>query len=157
LHRRITLFLAILLATLISGCGSRRAEVSRTRLGVIEKAAWSRNAPADRVYITAPREEPVRPEAPGQVSQIAIRDTVLRKEGENGAVMSVRLRGREFLDADCYCPPVKETGKTSTEVDLKQKDKEVERDGVSFGAVLAIAMVAFAVGLVVGTKVKSPG
>lgn len=149
---------------LVVSCGSRKAEVERTRLGIIEQSAWTRTAPGERVYIVAPKQEPKRPEvnllvdknrekvnpSVDKLLHIAIRDTTLYQRGENGAELTVRLRGREFIDADCRCPEVKEQGQERKETDLDQKNKKVEREGMSLSDIAGLCIVAFLAGIIAG-------
>lgn len=142
------------LLILYASCGTRRVETSKTKYFEKNVNEWSRTAPGDRVYIPAPKHEPPRPNS-GDSSKLHLpappgqaKDTTLRETGENGAVLTVRLRGEKFIDADCDCPYVQESGSEARELNVKTKNKESERKSLPWGWLTATGVTFFFLGFI---------
>ena len=138
--------LLLLPALLIMSCGARKSSSDRTDLKVFETTRFVRLAPGASVYLAAPMGEPGRP----VLSQIAIRDTTLLREGDNGAKLTVRLRGKEFVDASCDCPPVREQNHGTKLVEDDSKKKETAREeAVGWKGFVWSFIFGFLVGIIV--------
>lgn len=148
---RLKSLIAPLLILTVLSCGSRRSEVSKLRVKEYRQNEWSRTALGDRVYISAPRMEPARPVPPGQPLPPP-RDNILRETGENGAQLTVHLRGREFVSANCNCPPVEESGSEVSSSDTLKKEKQTERESFPWGWFTAGCVASFAAGAYVSWR-----
>lgn len=153
----------ILILLSLNSCGSRKSDTSKYRLDEFNKNEWYRTAPGAIISISAPPEpkmEPLRPDQGGSSNLHGrnftgqANDTILRKIGENGAQLTVYLSGTRFVNAECNCPPVLESGNEESAREERLKDKQTERESFPWGWFAAGCVASFFIGAYISWKIS---